>query len=610
MFIRKIPKTQNGRKYLHYALVESVRTEKGPRQKIICSLGSMKPRPKKEWLALAKKVEDALLGQTRLNEEYDEEVEDVLRKAKTGKKKRKKADSKEELVAVNPNKVKRGELRSAGHIHAGLHFWNKVDMDDILKSAGLSEKARVLTLAMTMNRLICPKSEHAMPGWINRTALSDIIGVDFRKLKEDSLYRNMDSLHSKRGEIEKALADKESRLYNLDNTIYLYDLTSTYFEGECKHNPKAKRGYSRDKRPDCKQVVIGLVINRDGFPKAHEIFSGERQDRTTVGEMLDLLEERTCKQEGATVVVDRGMAYDENLREIKSRGYHYIVASRQSQRMEWLDEFEDEEGWEEVIRKPSPTNPFQKKSRVTIKKKAKGNEAHVLCRSEGRENKDAAIWESREKKFLEDIRKLKARIKKGRLKREEKIYEALGRLRERYPALLRYYEIEFDKNTVELSWDISSENRKKLETLFGSYILKTDIKYMSGDEIWRTYSLLTRAESAFRALKSPLSERPIFHRLENRVETHIFLCILAYHLLVAIEQTLKDKRVHTSWETVREELSTHNTGTIVFPTSDGDTIRIRRGAEPEPEHIEIYRNLGMSEEIMKPEKTYEKKRVV
>ena len=596
MYIRKNTRRHKGKTYTNYVLVESVRTDKGPRQKTVCSLGSMKPRPKEQWLELAQKVQDALVGQMRV-EGHGDEVESILQKIEDRKNKKAKQrktlrEKEEEVVSVNPGKVKVEKPREAGPLHVGIHFWRKVEMDEILKSAGLTKKSRMLTLAMTMNRLICPKSENAMPAWINKTALGDMTGIDFSSLNEDALYRNMDKLHKHRGFIEKTLSEKEASLYNLDKTIYLYDLTSTYFEGECKSNPKAKLGYSRDKRPDCKQVVVGLVINRDGFPQAHEIFDGNRTDKTTVGEMLDILEKRVGREKGSAVVVDRGMAYESNLEEIKSRGYHYIVASRQSEREEWLSDFEKDHDWEEIIRRPSPTNPFQKKSRVEIKKRVEGNETYVLCRSEGRIEKDGAIWRKKEKRFLADIKKLSVRIQKGNLKDNNKIYEAIGRLKERYPVQCRYYSISYDALTRSLSFEINQEDRKKMESLYGCYILKTDMEDMSGDEIWRTYSLLTRAESAFRAMKSPLCERPIFHQVEHRVETHIFLCLLAYHLLVAIEKTLLDKGIHTSWAAVREALSTHQVVTVVLPTSDGDTIKIRRGTEPEPEHIEIYSNWG------------------
>jgi len=239
-------------------------------------------------------------------------------------------------------------------------MWQRLGIDDILLEAGLSPKARRLTEVMVLNRLVAPCSEHAMPDWFRRTALGDILGVDLLELTDEALYRNLDRLHPSRGTIETALAKREKTLFNLDDSYYLYDLTSTYFEGKCESNPQARRGYSRDQRPDCKQVVIGLVLDREGFPKAYEIFDGNRQDRSSVDEMLQTLEQRTGRKGGGTVIVDRGMAFDENLQQIQARGHHYVVACRQSERLQWLEELEQEQGWQEILREPSPTNPAQK----------------------------------------------------------------------------------------------------------------------------------------------------------------------------------------------------------------------------------------------------------
>ena len=207
---------------------------------------------------------------------------------------------------------------------------------------------------MTLNRLIHPAAEYAMPDWIRSTAMADILGVDFSRLADDPLYRNLDRLHPHRAAIESALAEREQSLFNLGNTILLYDLTSTYFEGKAALIPKAKRGYSRDHRPDCKQLVVGLVIGREGFPRAHETFEGNTQDRKTLALMLDVLEKRVGLAEGSTIVVDRGMAFAENIAELRRRKLHYVVAAGQKERDRLLAEFETADGFEEVIRQPSP----------------------------------------------------------------------------------------------------------------------------------------------------------------------------------------------------------------------------------------------------------------
>jgi len=604
MYIRKTTRKVKDKVYENYLLVESVMTPKGPRQKTICSLGHLKPRPRKEWLLLAQKVETALKGQLTFEKE-EPEVEEIVEKAKAFESQEKKVlkDKGDDIVSIHTDKVQMEKAREAGPVHAGYQFWKKLAMDDILKEVGFSEKARLLTLVMVMNRLLSPSSEYQMPDWVNSTALSDILSVDLESLNDDALYRNMDKLYPRRGIIERLLAERERTLFDLDDTIYLYDLTSTYFEGKCLSNEQAEYGYSRDKRFDAKQVVVGLVIDPEGFPKAHETFSGNRKDCTTVTEMLDTLEKRVPKREGATVVVDRGMAFQKNIDEIKENGYHYIVATRQAERNEYLDEFE-KGGFSQVIRSVSPTNPCKKKSGVLVKKIEKGDELLALCISEGRSEKDKAIRESHEKKLVTDLKKLAKRITKGRLKKEEKIYEAIGRIKERYPRVARYYEIKYSSLTRELSYEEETEKKSIAETLDGSYMLRTDRCDMSDDEIWRTYSLLTRVENAFRNMKSPLCERPIFHQLKRRVQTHIFLCLLAYHLLVAIEKTLLDKNIHASWLKVKATLKTHQVATVILPTTSGEILKIRRGVNAELPHLEIYRNLDIPSEVMKPIKTW------
>ncbi|MFB3061834.1 MAG: IS1634 family transposase, partial [Candidatus Binatia bacterium] len=378
---------------------------------------------------------------------------------------------------------------------------------------------------------------------------------------------------------------------------------------QCLANPQAKRGYSRDKRPDCKQVVVGLVLGREGFPKAHEILEGNRTDGTTVEEMLTALEKRVGKKLGATVVVDRGMASAENLKQITDHGYHYLVASRQGERDQYLEAFEargESADWHEVIREVSPTNPCQKKGQVWIKRCDAGEDMHILCVSEGRIEKDRAIREKQEQRFLADTTKLKARIANGRLVKPENIHQAIGRLQERYPRVSRYYTVDYAPDTRELRVTEKPDTKAKATTLDGGYVLKTDRKDLTAEEIWNTYILLTRVEAAFRDMKSPLMERPIFHHLERRVQTHIFLCVLAYHLLVAIENMFLRRGIHTSWATLREQLSTHQVVTVVLPTSTGKIVKIRKGTTPEKVHQDIYHTLEIPEQIMAPVKTWTK----
>jgi transposase len=591
-----------------------VQTAKGPRQKTICSLGDLSPRPREEWLKLAHKLEHALAGQGELLTgavlPRDPEVDRLV--AKAGGRRRPPprptaapapppaaATADGGYIVVDPRRVSTEQHREAGPVHAGYQFWNRLGLDDILRDVGLAGGTRRLACASVLNRLIEPASEHATPGWIRRTALADILGTSFDGLAEDALYRVLDKLHPHRAAIEAALVERERSLFNLDRTIYLYDLTSTYFEGLAAANGKAQRGYSRDHRPDCKQVVIGLVVNRDGFPIAHEVFAGNTQDRTTLATMLDRLKARIGLPEGSTVVVDRGMAYDENIAEIKARQLHYLVASRQPERGRWLADFADPEGFTEVQRQPSPRNPAQNKTRVEVKIRRDGDTTYVLCRSAQRSDKDRAIRAKQEGRLLADLDKLSRRVGAGQLKRPEKIAEAIGRLKERYPRVARYYELAVDPDTAQFSASLKEEERAKAARLDGCYLIKTDRNDLSAADCWQIYALLTRAENAFRDMKTPLAERPIYHQNERRVESHIFLCVLAFHLLVAIEKTLLDHGRHTSWATLRDILKTHQVCTIVLPTKTGQTLRIRKAATPEKDVAELYQMLRLPETVIK-----------
>src|ERR1022692_4321160 len=342
------------------------------------------------------------------------------------------------------------------------------------------------------------------------------------------------------------------------------------------------------------------------LPLAHEVLAGNRHDSSTLEQMLEALDKRIGLQPGQTVVVDRGMSGEDNVKQIVAKKLHYLVAEPYGARSDWVEEFENDEDFVEVKRETSPTNPFQHKSTIRVKMRQVGKETHVLCLSSERKEKDRAIREAHEKRLLVDLEKLQKRVAKGKGRGTQpaEVVESIGRLKERYSRVARYYRMEYDSQTKVFRYSLDEAKRARAEKLDGSYLLKTDRKDLSADEAWRIYTLLTRAEAAFRTLKSPLGERPIFHHKEGRVEAHIFLCVLAYHLLISIEKTMLDAGVHTSWATVRETLQTHQVSTVVLPTDGGLVLRIRRDSTPEPVHRELYQKLGISSEIILPSKTW------
>jgi len=606
MFIKRTTKTVNGIPYHNYLLVQSVKTEKGPRHQTVCSLGNLEAGPPEKWRDLAQKIESAINGQMALKP--DSFVDRIVQKARDAgvlTETQEQNNSVNYTVQDNWAKIDTSTVRvddaaEAGPVHAAHQIWKKLDLDTVLEAADLPERAIRLTEIEVINRLVEPGSEHSVRNWVSRTALPDIFRENMPPINDTALYRNLDKLHPERQKIEQALTEKEITLFNLKPTIFLYDLTSTYFEGACAQNAKAKHGYSRDKRSDCRQVVVGLVLNNDGFPTAHEIFDGNRVDCTTVDDMLTTLDKRAGNGKGHTVVVDRGMSGKENLAAIKAKGHHYIVASRQPEREKFLAEFECELDWEEVLRDVSPNNEYQKKSPVSIKRMNNADETIILCLSGGRAQKDKAIREKKEKLLLADLDKLQKRIADGKLVQEKLIHEQIGRLKERYPRVARYYDLDFDSRAGKLTWAENKQQKEKAIKLDGGYLLKTDRKNLSNDEIWRTYSMLTRVENAFRDMKGPLAIRPVFHQKDDRVETHIFICILAYHLLVAIEKLLQDAGIFSSWETIKKELSTHQIVTVSMQADNGRTLLIRQATNPNPPQTLIYDALKIPAQIIKP----------
>jgi len=651
MFIKANTKIVKGKPYKNYLLVESMTTPKGPRHHVVCSLGNLRPAPKEYWLQLSRKVEAALAGQLPIVP--DPQVDEIVAMANSSAGSVGNTDTTSGVM-IDVDRVSTENPREAGPVHVGHQMWLRIGMDEVLTQAGLDRRACALTEILVLNRLAQPSSERGTQTWVFRTALPDILGWEMPAVGKNTLYRHLDKLHPQRGLIESALAERERNLFNLDDSVLLYDLTSTFFEGQCEKNPQAQRGYSRDGRPDCKQVVVGLVVNGDGFPIAHEVFDGNRSDSTTVVDMLDVLGKRaadaTCKR---TVMVDRGMSSIANLKLISERGYCYVVAAKQKERDTLLAQLGDEADWNELdgheakirIKRVPPDVVTTHKSATleskaataasatervlknkdmakadSLKQKAEAatqseaearfafehQELWVLCVSSGRTDKDKAIREKQEQRLLADMAKLCKRVESGSLKASQKVHQAIGRLKERYSRVARYYDISFDEKTGTLKWDENRLRKLSAETLDGCYLLKTDRLDMSDDEIWHTYMLLTRVEAAFRDLKSPLMERPIFHQLEHRVQTHVFVCILAYHLLVAIEKCFRDHQLETSWETLREVLRTHQVSTVVMPASDGRVLRLRHGTTPEKLHQEIYETLGISSEVIRPVRTWSK----
>ena len=556
------------------------------------SLGTLQV-PKSDWPLLAERIEEFLKRQESLPfgsyrvdglaREFAERIERKQLKRQT------EASLRGEVGEVYLEKSETDHCRELGPEYVGHSFWKRLGMDRILRELGFTEKQCLLSEVQVVGRLVCPRSELGTVGWFERTALGELMEGRLKGLNEDLLYRVSDRLYRRREEIEVRLAQRERELFSLDETIILYDFTSTYFEGLAGGNEKAEYGYSRDHRPDQKQVVVGLVLDREGFPKAHTVLKGNTRDPKTLGGILDVLDKRV-EDRRVTVVIDRGLATEKNLEIVKGRGYTYIVATRQSEREKWFPGVEKEQ---------FVTLRENEKGEVEVEGQVRrtGDEVVVLCYSKKREAKDRAIRERFQERFEEDAQRLKKRVETGNLKDEGKIHQAIGRLRERYPRVARYYDLKLvagESGRWEFRWALKKEDVEKDEARDGMYVLRTNRLDLSDREIWALYVMLTRVENSFRYLKSTLGIRPLFHQKAHRVESHIFISIMAYHLLHAIELKLREHGDTRSWPTIRDILSTHNVVTIIHRGTNGKVYKIRKGTKAERKHEEIYKRLGLS----------------
>jgi len=366
-------------------------------------------------------------------------------------------------------------------------------------------------------------------------------------------------------------------------------LTNSYFEGECRRNSKAKRGHSKEKRSDCPLLSLGLIIDRAGFIIGHEVLEGNRHDCRTLVEMVACLESRLPDSpEKAVIVVDGGIATNENLKYLRENGYHYIVAAKRQSRNEFYEDFCDADSFSAV-----PDRELKKP--VFVKRIEEDDELLVLCRSDSRRDKEDAILSKTEEKFINALNNLDTRLKspKSRLKKTESIYKSIGRLHQQYSRAAKYYEVSYDEKKRTVSWSRNEKKYSGERKLHGCYFLRSSMKEISDHEVWNIYVSLTRVEQAFRNMKSELGLRPFRHHREDRCDAHAWITVLAYHLMRWIEHTLELAGAPATWRSVRRLLQTHCYSTIIVPSKDGKIRFIRRAGRPDERQRKIYQILNV-----------------
>jgi len=612
MYIRECVTTNKATKtkYVTHRLVEAYRVTDGSkvkiRQRIIMHLGTLEV-PKSDWPRLAKILEARLAGQNSLFED-DAQMASAADRAmdyysfvqmKDEEKSLRKQN--QTFCSIDLESVEHTMSRSLGPELVAHAFWERLEFDKLLQTCGLSPSERSLAQAVVLGRLIKPASERQTGFWLkNSTSLLEMLEVDLSEMGKNPICEIGDTLLSHKKQLEKDLSKREEALFPQEHSLFLYDLTNTYFEGGAAKNTLAHRAHSKEKRSDCPLVTLALVVDGRGFPIFSQIYKGNQSEPETLGEILKRLyveDEALFKETLPTIVMDRGIATKNNIELLQQKHYPYIVVERRATEKDYAQEFTTAKETFDKLEDDSKEDS----SAVYVKKIMTEDVCRVLCWSEGREQKERAMDTLKEKRFLEDLERLKASVSKKGILLATKVAERVGRIKERYPSMAQYYEIslvldEKQKIVVSLSWE-KLPSREKRATLTGCYVMETSHRDLGAQEIWRLYTTLVKVEEAFRDLKTDLGFRPVYHQIAERTEAHLFISVLAYHLLILIERELRNHGDHRRWSTIKDVLSTHQRTTIIM-TDDKDQIHhIRASGVPESEHKEIYRILKIKDPL-------------
>src|ERR1700687_1230665 len=587
MFLRPNRRSKDGKDHHYWSLVETVRTPNGPRQRTLCYLGELNSSTQARWLKTIEVFNEQ--GEAQQLKLFPSHVEPP-------------ADDPQ-VARVLLNRVRLERTRQFGACYLGLELWKRLQLARFFESTVDAHDADVpwsrIAAVLAINRLCAPGSELAIEErWYPSTALDDLLGIEEGKINDTRLYRCLDRILPHKTKLERHLKQRYGELFGAEFDVLLYDLTSSYVEGAAEKNPMMRRGYSRDHRPDCEQMVIALIVNSEGFPFSYETFDGNRADVSTMETILRMVERKYGKARRIWVF-DRGIVSEENLQAIRRRSGQYLVGTPRSQ----MKQFEEEllkDDWTQV------------RPEVEVKKVAipQGEETFTLCRTSGRKEKEKAIRNRFSARMEDALKRLAKTIETGRLKDRHKMERRLGRIQGGHPQVNDLYDVAVRDTPegVRLHWAIKEDRKLWRGLREGAYMLRTNLQAGTAEELWSRYMQLTEAEASFRALKSELSIRPLFHQLETRVRAHVMVAFLGYALWVALKHLLKrrpaviprpsasgvDDAQPMSPMKALALLSTLQSADIVLPTTDGREIRLRRITEPTAEQKSLLHRLGLS----------------
>jgi len=558
MYLRPNKRKKGDSAYEYWSLVESVRTAKGPRQRVVATIGKLPGLDKEERIGW-EEIGRILTGKPRPESELFTQEEEPP-----------------SWATVNINKVSVERLRHFGDVYPGLLLWNKLGFADFCKEH--MEEGReeipwpVMASILVLARFCAPSSElQIAESWYDKTALDDLLGVPPNKVNDDRLYRALDALLPYKDELCTHLQKRYGEMFGSTFDFLFYDITSTYFEGSANGNLQAKRGYSRDSRPDCPQVTIGLVATKEGLPLAFEIFDGNRTDVTTTQEMVKIMETKYGKA-NRVWVLDRGMVSEDNLEFMRQTNARYLVGTPKS----LLRKFEQEllgQNREEV-RPGVEVNLIQSPEGA--------DETFVLCRSLGRKEKENAILNRFVARLEEKLTRLADQAHRGKIRDRQRVERRIGRLLERNSRAASLFTVTVTGKD-RLSIDIKKNEERyqwAMET-GGSYILRTNWAETDPRILWNTYIQLTEVEDAFRTTKHDLGMRPIFHQKKDRTHAHVLVCFLSLALWRTLRQWMKGSGPGSAPRKLLEEMRELKSLDVLLPTRD-KIIRLRVVATATP----------------------------
>lgn len=604
MFIRetltKNPKT--GVVYKVHRLVEAFRTEKGPRQRVVLHLGTL-PLNRLERKKLAKLLEKRLLGQDSLFEDdakltriADEAIQN-LDFQKTARQDQ-STSSSGDLQMIDLESIQLLKTRVAGPEILGHHAWETLGLSPTLRNLGMKPVEVVLAEVCTLGRLIQPGSERGTHFWINRqSALLELLGYEKSLADKNRFYEIADLLLAHKSSIEAHLRKQETVLFPCSTTLFLYDLTNTYFEGQARKNTLAKRGHSKEKRSDRPLVTLALLVDSKGFPVFSQIYRGNQSEPETLATVISRLEKdfgEFLPLFRPTIVMDKGIATSGNIRLIREKLFPYVIVERRRAEKDYANDFAD----------PSGFTPFDTHSGpIKLKRIKLEDRVKVLVISEGRVQKERAMDSLKEDRFKSEVKKLATSVEKGNVILPEKVGRRIGRILQRFPSMAAFYEIVADpdsrgKRIIRVDYKKRTESQRE-ETIRGCYVIETSHEDLETKAIWDLYTTLHKVESAFRSLKTDLGVRPVHHQMATRTEGHLFISVLAYHLLVIIEHRLRAAGIHQSWAAIRKIMTTLVRGTVTCADPQGIFHSIRTTSVLEPEQRKILNAMGIQSPFLK-----------